>query len=294
MKMKSLTFSRRTFLGGAGATIAVTAAYGAVDRFIAAPPVSVAVLLDGEFSFASLQSIVNSPLFNLAGIFASSEVLRDKASKMLRRNGIRLASSTLPLGRADITQLSASLLIFGRWEGTERRLVPVLQRSKAIYVDDPLLAMQLANRTDWSSRKQNTVVGLTSVLDPAVEDARCRLRSGLMGEFSDLAITLRRDDVISRWEAAGALHYMFDGGTRLTPRIVTTLNVAPAIHVTGVSGRLRIPIGSAKERAEMLPVCLEHFFLTARGETIPAISLRDMSSLAEEFKDIVNVAKSAR
>ncbi len=292
MTIELPALSRRTFLRGMGATIAVTSACGAVEYFSILAPLSIALLVDGDSAVGSLRGFINSPLFNPGRVFVSSATLRDRVDKVLRVERPGLPCLDLPSANARSSDLCASIVVLGAWKGIEQQLEPILRKSKAVYVDNPVTAMNLAAGTGSHWEKQRTVVGLTSPVDAAVEGARQLLNSGSVGRISDLAVTVRRGDTVARWEVAGALRRIFDGRVFPGPRIISTVNVSSGVHITGATGKLRVAICSAKERAEMLSACREDFYLAARGEPIPSFSLRDMSSLATEFGGIIDLTET--
>lgn len=291
MKIELPSVSRRTFLRGMGATIAVTSACGALEYFTTPPALSVAILVDGESSLASLRDFIKSPLFNPERVFVSSATLRGRINRVLRADRPGLACLDMSYGDVRSSESWDNIVILGDWKGIEHELEPILRKSRAIYVDSPVTAMKLAAGSGRNWEKHTTVVGLTSPVDAAVEGARHLLSAGSVGRISDLAVTVRRGDTVARWEVAGALRHIFNGKVVPRTRIISTLNVASGIHITGASGKLRVPICSAKERAEMLSACREDFYLATRGEAIPSISLRDMPSLAKEFRAIVDLTE---
>jgi hypothetical protein len=281
MNLKSPTLTRRTFLEGAGAAVAVTIAHAKFHTLLTDRPLEVATLLDGEASLAALRSVIASRALSLQAALATSVALRGKATKLLRQMSMPIVASGLSLRQTDLLQLPDALLIFGRWQDTEPTLLPALQHRLAIYVDDPALAMKLGKGRAVYSRPERTLAGLTSMMDPAVEHAEWRLRSGVMGDVSDLAVVIRNRDEISELEAAAALRQVSKDKLIPKARRMVTLNLQAGIHVTCARGQLHIPLYSAEERMKTLPFRLQHFALVARGEAIPAISLPEMVSLSE-------------
>lgn len=157
--------------------------------------------------------------------------------------------------------------------------MPLSFGDNSIYIDDPLLAKRLAKRIGLTSSPKSSLVGLTSVLDPAVAHTAQRLRSDVMGKISALAVSTRCGDLIGQLEAAVALQQLGQGHLDIKPRRIKTRNVRPAIHITCARGQLVIPLYSEEERLQALPFRLEHFVAVTRGEVESAISLKDMASL---------------
>jgi hypothetical protein len=281
MNFKLSAFTRRTFLEGAGAAVAATFAHASLNTLLTDRSLEVAALLDGEASLAALGGVIASPFLSLRAAIVSSAALRAEANNLLRQAAMAVVASDLSLRQTAVLQRRDALLIFGRWQGTEPTLSPVLHRRSAIYVDDPALAMKLGKARSVYFRPERTLVGLISMMDSAVTHAESRLRSGVMGKISDIAVVIRNRDDISELEAAAALRQLAEGKTTPKARRVATLNVKPSIHITCCRGRLNIPLYSAAERTQTLPLWLQHFALVARGEVIPAISLPEMVSLSE-------------
>jgi len=278
MNLKSPMLTRRTFLGGAGAAVAV--AHASVNPLLADRPLKVTAVLDGEASLSALRSVIESPIFNLQAALATSAALRGRANKLFGQTSMPVVASDLSLRQIDLLGLPDALLIFGRWRGAETSLLPLLRCRMAIYVDNPALAMKLGEERPIYWRPERTLAGLISMMDPVVEHAEWRLRSDVMGDVSDLALVVRNRDEISEFEAGAALRQLAEDKTLPKARRIVTLNLQPGIHVTCARGQLHIPLYSAKERAQTLPFRLQHFALVARGEAVPAISLPEMISLS--------------
>jgi hypothetical protein len=194
-----------------------------------------------------------------------------------------IVAAGMSVWQADLLQLPNALLIFGRWQGYEPMLLHLLQRRLAIYVDDPALAVKLGKGRVVHPHQERSLAGLTSMMDPALEHAESRLRSGVMGDVSDLAVVIRNRDEISDLEVAAALRQLAKHKRVPKERRMVTRNLQAGIHVTCVRGQLHVPLYSAEERTQTLPLRLQHFALVARGEVMPAISLPEMVSLSESM-----------
>lgn len=105
MTIELPALSRRTFLRGMGATIAVTSACGAVEYFSILAPLSIALLVDGDSAVGSLRGFINSPLFNPGRVFVSSATLRDRVDKVLRVERPGLPCLDLPSANARSSDL---------------------------------------------------------------------------------------------------------------------------------------------------------------------------------------------
>jgi hypothetical protein len=281
MNIKSPTLTRRTFLAAAGAAVAGTAAHAMVNPWLAGSPLKVASLLDGEAALRGLNSLLNMPEFALQAIVVSSITLQQSVSRLLLRRAQSVPVLALPPGLRSRADLADALLIFGPWKASDQKLLPLLRQRLPVYVDDPTLALRLATVMPGRLLPDRSLVGLISLLDPAVEFAGKRIRSGVMGAISDVAVTRRERSPILALEAAAVLNQLAGARSQVALRHVVTRNAPPGIYVCCERGQLQIPLHSSEERRQALPFRLLHFVPVARGEAASAISLHEMAELSQ-------------
>jgi hypothetical protein len=279
MNLKSPILSRRAFLGSAGAVVAVTTAHAAVPPFFRQRPLDIGAFIDGEDGLAGLSQVLETAAFELRVTVASSNGLRGHANKLLTQKASRGPVFEFSLQDREIMQLPDTLLVFGRWN-IDGNLSPLLRDTKAIYVDDPLLGVQLGQSTSIFKHLDHSLVGMTSPLDLRVEHAEQRLRSQVMGELQDLTIATRRNDSINRLEGAAVVRRVSQSDGATNVREIFTRNLFPSVLITCARGQLQVPLCSAKQRFLTLPLRLEHFFSVTRGGVRSAMSLQAVGNLA--------------
>lgn len=273
-------FSRRTFLGGAGAALAVTTAQAAVNPLMGSRPLEVAVLLDGEGAFEGLRSTLGLKEIVPRIIIASSSAGSEKARR-LHPEGVTVCSlrALVSVGRPLSGSVDAAL-IFGPWRTSDATLMPLLREDLPVYVDDPALATVLAATIPTRQLPKCSSVGLMSHFDPVVEVAGERLRSGLMGAVRDVALVRRGQNPILALEAAATLDVLSSMFGKLDVRRVATRNAQSSIDIRCERGQLQVPICSLNERNQAIPIRLQHFAYLVRNEASPSVSLRDVPRLS--------------
>jgi hypothetical protein len=283
MNFESPVLTRRAFLGGAGAAVAVTAAHSAVGPFFRPRPLEIAALIDDEYGLAVLDKAIDLATFKLRATITSSADLRSGAIRLLVRKASGGAVHNLPLRHLDIVQLPDNLLVFGRWNA-EKDLLPLLRGRNAIFVDNPLLGVKLGQSKSIFQHPELSLVGMTSVLDPLVEHVGDRIRSGVMGQLQDVAITTRKYDIINRLEGIAVTEQISHNTSPTRVRNMFTSNISPGVLLTCSHGQLHVPFYSAEARLITLPFRLRHFASVARGDAQSAMSLQQIGDLAKSMR----------
>src|SRR5260370_23760734 len=218
-------------------------------------------------------------MFDLRATIASSAGFANYVNTLLTDKASQVTALSLPLRRGEIGQLPDTVLIFGRWD-TERQLLPLLSDRKAIYVDNPLLAVRLGQARATFQCLERSLVGMTSVLDPLVEDAEQRVRSGVMGKLQGLSISTRRNDLIGRLEGTAILRPFSQNHIGANVREIFTRNLYPGVLITCANGQLQLPFCSTEERLLTLPLRLQHFIYVAQAKARSPITLQEIGDLA--------------
>jgi hypothetical protein len=278
MNLRSAALTRRAFLGGAGAAVAVTAAHSAVGPFLPRP-LEVAALIDGEYGLAGLEKVFELTTFDLRAAITSSPGLRSNATRLLSQKASGTDLLNLPLRHSEIVQLPDTLLIFGLWDA-EQDLLPLLRARNAIFIDNPLLGIRISQAHYRFRHPELSFVGMTSVLDPLVEHVEERIRSGVVGELQDCTIATRKNDLINIVEGIGVARRVSHNGGLTKIRKISTRNLLPGVLMTCSRGQLHVPFYSPTERLLACPLRLQHFASVARGDTRSAMSLLEIGDLA--------------
>lgn len=278
MNFNSPTLTRRTFLGVTGTAVAATAAHAAVGSFLTPSALRVAALIDDRDGLVGLDKLLESAVFDLRAVIASSPDFTNYANTLLTNKASQVTALSQPLRREEIGRLPDTVLIFGRWKAQEQ-LLPLLNERKAIYVDNPLLALRLGQRRYTFQRLERSLVGMTSVLDPLMEHAEQRVRSGVIGKLQGLSITTRRDNPIDRLEGAAILRRFSERHIVVNVREILSRNLHPSVLITCANGQLQIPFCSTEERFLTLPLRLQHFILVAQAKAKSAITLPEIYDL---------------
>jgi hypothetical protein len=279
MNFNSLTLTRRTFLGVAGTAVAATAAHTVVGSLLTPRPLQVAAFIDGRDGLDGLDKLLEAATFDLRATIASSANFANHVNTLLTDKGSQATALSLPLRRNEIGQLPDAVLIFGRWD-TEGQSLPLLSDRKAIYVDDPFLALRLGQARATFQYAERSLVGMTSLLDPLVEHAEQRVRSGVMGKLQGLSISARRNAPIDRLEGTAILRRFSPNHFGANVREIFTRNLYPGVLITCAHGQLQLPFCSTEERFSTLPLRLHHFLLVAQAKARSAMTLPEIRDLA--------------
>jgi hypothetical protein len=281
MTLSTPRFTRRMFLGGAGATVAVTAANAATSSLLTLRPLEVAVLLDGDDAIGSLRQVLGASQFEARVIVAEAGALRGQVRKLIDRPMPIGPISTFKASRRNPIQSVEALVIFGSWKNSLDQLPWLFRQSLPVYVDDPTLALRLSTRIPARSIPKRSLVGLNAPLDPTCQFARERIQAGATGALTDLAIIGRRAGPIFALEAAAVLDQVVGSQKLRSVRWVISRSNQSCLDVRCASGHFRIPIFHNQEREGLLPIRLAHFAAVARNEVESAISIPDIARLSQ-------------
>jgi len=302
MTILSPILTRRTFLGGAGASVALAAAQSAASALLPIPPLPVVAMLcetDGlgplEASMTSqhleLQTILLAPPHGSARCQSTgNEVLASAVHRLLLRTGGKVPvlqlQSDVVRARSIGPESGLPTLLFGSFsgywtvagEGHRADPHPVLTRllraSPKLYIDDLLLSNRMSSHPALCSLGPRTITGLCSPIDPAIDFASSHLRSGAIGQLKHISASLRIQDVANRLEAT-AIHQRLVADSSSDSLAALHLRGAVSVHPTialhGSRGHMQIALYTARDRHDTLAVRLQHFASLARGDS----TLRD-------------------
>jgi hypothetical protein len=298
MPSLNATFSRRTFLGGVGASVATAVAHTAASALLPPAPLAVNALMRGADALAALEATLASPHLDLRAILMApprgsagrastgeeaQENLAPAVHRLLARSGSKaLVFELRPNGLQPSFDREPGLptLLLGSFSGywiiaeTTNRvdqyptLTRLLHASPRVYVDDPLLATRIASAPALAALAPRTTAGLCSSVDPAVDFALSHLRSGAIGPVTQISTSLRGRDAANRLEARAVHQRLLAGsspGSFPALRFKGVASVHPVITLRGTRGHLQIALYTARDRHVMLPVRLQHFTSVARG-----------------------------
>lgn len=124
MSLKPTAFSRRAFLGGLGATVAVTVAHASTGPFLHLHPLEVAAFVDGPDGVAALIRVLQSMTIDLRTVLTSSTVLRKEVDRLVTSKGRAVAVFNASVRRRDRNQLPSALLVLGVGKAQARNCCP--------------------------------------------------------------------------------------------------------------------------------------------------------------------------
>jgi hypothetical protein len=292
------TLTRRSFLGGAGASVAVTVAHSTASALLPPAPLAVNALLEEDDALAGLEATLANSDLELRAIFVAApygvlgrgstgEEARERLASAVHRLLIRTGSK-VPVfelqphwgSRPSFGwDLNISALLLGSFSRTSSNLgqtnkanlhptlIRLLGVSPWIYVDDPLLASRITNLPALTAIGSRIIAGLCSPLDPAVDFALTHLRSGAIGEVTEISASLRQRDRINRLEAAAIHRRLVEASTSESLpalRLTRVASVHPAVTLYGRHGQVQIALYTAHDRHVTLPLRLERFTSIAR------------------------------
>jgi len=265
MNSEFLRMSRRTFLGGTLATVVDCSAHGlAVAR-----PMNVVVVASSQVSAEELESVAKLPEFNVLAVVSEGN---KRQTLPKQQSAIRMSANAPDLASGQ------GLIVLGNWRSTQMLSWTVLNRSRAVYVDDPDVAMRLLESSGRKPLKARSMVGFDILSDPNYEFAFERVQSGFLGRVIRVAVTTRKNNRLAVGEAAAAIFRL----EALAPGTQTlwlgTRAGRPCIHICFEKGQIAIPLNSPEERRAGLPVRLRQFADMTLGEDNRAISLNELNS----------------
>jgi hypothetical protein len=278
MKIASAQITRRSFLGVAGASVVASVASATGNPLLLRSPMRVHVAVDSEVSLKALDCTLAFSELCVQTVFSSSELLRASVTRSAK---VGTEPSTVRLfspGQRSAAFEKLPWLIFGPWLGSEQKLISLLRRSQAVYIDDPALSLQLTDILGSRQTPARSLIGLYSSFDQIVNFASLRISSNAMGEVRDIAVNLHLQDTTNALEAANVHRLMANSGSIPSLRVVAAHSARPAVHISCKRGQLRIPLYSARERRETLPLRLQHFVAVARGEVNSFLTMQDAAN----------------
>src|SRR5258708_4804630 len=119
MIAKSLTITRRAFLSGVGATVAISATQAVAAPLFKLQPLEAAVIVEGADGFDGLSCILGLETIDTTNILTASNSLRTDVETVLMPN-CYVASLDATRLRRNASQLPRDLLVLGRWKGREK------------------------------------------------------------------------------------------------------------------------------------------------------------------------------
>ena len=298
MTILNPTLSRRTFLGGAGASIALAAAQSAASTLVPLPPLPVVAMLCETDGLGPLEVAMASQHLDVRTILLAPP---HDFARCRRADGQKLASALHRLlpgrdGKVKVLRLQPeavracplriepdlpTLLLgsfSGYWPVSEEAhradphpsVTRLLRTSPNVYIDDLDLGDRMSRHPALSSLQRRTVTGLCSSIDPAVDFACSHVRSGEIGQLKFISASLRIQDVANRLEAT-AIHERFwaNPSTNSIIRLHFrgTASIHPRLTLRGSCGHLQIALYTALDRRDTIAGRLQRFTTLARGDS---------------------------
>ena len=293
--------SRRSFLGLAGASLALTVAEAVVPLPTDAIPVHAAV--GHRDGLQELSWVLRDPRFDLRAVFVDGAATSTRAAAELgpqaydavRRTGSRARVVTLTHGRAAYPLRSSAalpLLWLGSFPGfvlqslasetsAERSpLSHLLKACRSLYVGHlpmaEFVAARLGRQPD-SLNAPKTYLGFCSAVDPLVDFALEHVRSGALGRLREVSASLRPRDASNALEAKRIYERLAAGPAHtsavLSLSYLGVSRVQPSVILSGSAGRLQIELYSNRDRLAMLPLKLGRFREHRLGDGEDPVSL---------------------
>jgi len=279
MSLRSIPLSRRTFLGGAGASLALTVAHATVRPLLTSAPIQVQVIVDGPSSLSLLGLALGHPAFEAQSILLTSQDLLPAAKAILQERSI---FPPLCTWNGDETRDSVlqTALVFGTfpWLRPEikahTQFLEMLRSRSFLYLDDPVFAKKFTNSIRTRSAGPRCTSGLCSPLDPAIEFVVEHLRSGSMGSLRTVTTSFKRHDIISSLEVL-AIHQRLLQKSDSLKQVVVPLRMTvasdsqPFMSLSGSRGCLQVPLYNARVRDGLLPLRLQAFAESRQKNDLP-------------------------
>lgn len=280
MTFLSGQLSRRTFLSGAGASLAATVAQAAAKPLLPPPPIRVQVLLDDQQSLQFLGSVLTHHDFDVRTIITRSFDLVAPLDRLLEKRKLSPLHFALDADAPHSISAGLPMLVFGNWINKDRQLIPLLRQRVTAYLDDPDLSHRIAARAASRLLAERSLVGLYSPLDPVAEFAVQRVHSGGMGPVVDIVTNIDPRDATNAWEAAAIQRRLVREQKHIRFRTVAARKAVSAVTVTCSRGIISIPLYSVREREESLTIRLSHFASVARGEHESALTIENIADVS--------------
>lgn len=298
MTILSPILTRRTFLGGAGAAVALAAAQSAAGALLPLPPLPVVAMLCETDGLGPLEAVMTSQHLELQTILLVSP---HGSARCQPRYSEKLASAVHSMllrtdGKVPMSQLQSSVvrvhsfciepklptLLLGSFSGfwpvseEAHRADPhpsvtrLLRTSRSVYIDDLDLGNRMSRHPALTSLRRRTITGLCSSIDPAVDFACSHVRSGAIGRLKFISASLRIQDVANRLEAT-AIHERLSADP--SPNSVVplhfrgTASIRPSLTLRGSCGQLQIALYTALDRRDTIAGRLQHFTTLARDDS---------------------------